>query len=61
MRWAPLLAVALAGCTCRLSGTPLDTMEKKLNPACWSFGDDPAPAEPVPPAPPPADLPATAP
>ncbi len=38
-----LLAVVVAGCTCQLSGTPLDTMEKTLNPACWSWGDDEAP------------------
>lgn len=56
MRWTALLAVALTGCTCRLSGTPLDTMEKTLNPACWSFGDDEAPAPPVEPVPPPAEL-----
>lgn len=42
-RLVALLVVLLAGCTCRLSGTPLDTMEKKLNPACWSFGDDESP------------------
>jgi hypothetical protein len=35
-----LLLVVLAGCRCQLSGTPLDTIEKKLNPACWTFGDD---------------------
>jgi len=34
-----LLLVALvtfSGCACRLSGTPLDTVEKNVNPACWS-------------------------
>jgi hypothetical protein len=44
-----LLAVLVTGCTCQLSGTPLDTMEKTLNPACWSCGDSappPAPADP---------------
>jgi hypothetical protein len=46
------LLVVLAGCRCQLSGTPLDTMEKTLNPACWSVGDD------EPPPPPPADPPA---
>jgi hypothetical protein len=40
VRTAVLLLVVLAGCRCQLSGTPLDTMEKRLNPACWSFGDD---------------------
>lgn len=54
---AVLMLAALAGCTCRLSGTPLDTMEKKLNPACWSFGDD-EPAPHVEPVPPPTDAPA---
>ncbi len=29
------LLTALSGCACRLSGTPLDTMEKNVNPACW--------------------------
>jgi hypothetical protein len=43
MRLILVVIVVLAGCTCQLSGTPLDTMEKKLNPACWSFGDDDAP------------------
>lgn len=40
---AMLLAVLVAGCTCQLSGTPLDTVEKKVNPACWSFCDDDEP------------------
>ncbi|HEV7734719.1 MAG TPA: hypothetical protein VGR62_21280 [Candidatus Binatia bacterium] len=44
-----VLVVMLAGCSCQLSGTPLDTMEAKLNPACWSLRDD-APAPPPPPA-----------
>lgn len=33
------VAAGIGGCTCRLSGTPLDTMEKRLNPACWFTGD----------------------
>ena len=27
----------------KVSGTPLDTMEKRLNPACWSWDDEEAP------------------
>jgi hypothetical protein len=57
MRWTALLLVALAGCRCQLSGTPLDTMEKRLNPACWSFGGD----ETAPPQEPPPEEPAPAP
>jgi hypothetical protein len=55
-RSAVLLLVALAGCTCQLSGTPLDTMEKTLNPACWSLGGDEPDAPPVEPVPPPPEL-----
>lgn len=31
-----VVLVTLSGCACRLSGTPLDTVEKNVNPACWS-------------------------
>jgi hypothetical protein len=33
-----IVAALCSGCQCQLSGTPLDTMEKRLNPACW-FAD----------------------
>lgn len=37
-RYLPVFALvgAVSGCTCQLSGTPLDTVTKSINPACWS-------------------------
>lgn len=29
-------AGALTSCSCQLSGTPIDTVTKSANPACWS-------------------------